>query len=93
MPPRSAARSGNSEGQYHLGVCYRDGVGLAKDPAAAVFWFRSAVGLGSVDAMRDLGIALLGGEGVPADPVEGGKLLRAAADAGDSRAILLLNRL
>ena len=33
---------------------------LAKDPAAAVFWFRSAVGLGSVDAMRDLGIALLG---------------------------------
>ncbi len=88
-----AARSGDPDAQYQFGVCYRDGIGVPKDPAAAVFWFRSAIGLGSVDALRDLGIALLSGEGVPADPVEGAKLLRAAADAGDSRAILLLNRL
>ncbi len=87
-----AARGGDPDGQYKFGRCYLEGTGVTPDPAGAVYWFRHAVGRGQVEAMRELGICLLTGKGISKNEAEGGKLLNAAAAAGDSEARLLLNR-
>ena len=87
-----AARAGEPRCQYRVGRCYLDGTGIAADPAGAVYWFRSAIGRGNVEAMRDLGRCLLEGRGVEKNEEEGAKLLSAAAAAGDRAAILMLNR-
>ena len=86
------ARAGEPRCQYRVGRCYLDGTGIAADPAGAVYWFRSAIGRGNVEAMRDLGRCLLEGRGVEKKEEEGAKLLSAAAAAGDRAAILMLNR-
>ncbi len=87
-----AARMGYGPAQYRFGLCFLNGRGIAADPAGATFWFRNAIGRGNVDAMRKLGVCLLQGRGIEKDQAEGLKLLQAAAAAGDTEAILLLNR-
>ena len=86
------ARAQEPHCQYRQRRCYLDGTGIAADPAGAVYWFRSAIGRGNVEAMRDLGRCLLEGRGVEKNEEEGAKLLSAAAAAGDRTAILMLNR-
>ena len=40
------------EGQYRLGVMYRDGLGVERDPATALKWFEES---GGTDWMREVG--------------------------------------
>ena len=39
---RAAAEQGDADAQCNLGQCYAEGVGVDKDPAEAVKWFRKA---------------------------------------------------
>ena len=45
-----AARQGDAEAQYNLGVCYRKGYGVEKDLTEAVKWLRKAADQGFAEA-------------------------------------------
>ena len=51
---RKAAEQGNAYGQYNLGFCYANGVGIAKDDEEAVKWFRKAADQGLKEAQEAL---------------------------------------
>ena len=48
------ADQGNAYAQFSLGTMYRFGKGVAKDYAAAVFWFRKAADKGLAAAQNNL---------------------------------------
>jgi hypothetical protein len=45
---RKAAEQGHAEAQYRLGLCYREGFGVAKDEIEAVKWCRKAAEQGYI---------------------------------------------
>ena len=49
-----AAKQGDAEAQYNLGVCYRNGYGVEKNPAEAVKWLRKAADQGDAQAQAIL---------------------------------------
>ncbi len=51
---RIAAEQGHAEAQYHLGILYKDGHGVAQDKTQAYAWYCKAANLGHVDAQRRL---------------------------------------
>lgn len=59
-----AARAGNVQARYHLGVLYDR---LAPASVAALIWYRRAARAGHSDAQHNLGLAYMRGEGVPMD--------------------------
>ncbi len=44
---RTLAQSGDPAAQYHLGLMFKDGRGVRKDPVAALGWFLCAAGSGA----------------------------------------------
>jgi len=80
------ASTGIPESQFNLGCCYRDGIGVAKNPAEAAKWFRKAANQGHTSAHNSLAILYRDGVGVAKDEVEAFNLFRKAADQGDSMA-------
>jgi tetratricopeptide (TPR) repeat protein len=81
-----AAEEKNSIAQYHLGVCYSNGFGVAKDHDEAAKWFRLAANQGDPEAQLNLGVAYWKGEGVPKNQFEAVKWSRLAAEQGQSEA-------
>ncbi|HPY32028.1 MAG TPA: tetratricopeptide repeat protein, partial [Verrucomicrobiota bacterium] len=77
-------------GQVGLGVCYRDGAGVACDLAEAVKWFRKAADQGDALGQFELGLCYRDGEGVARDRAEAVKWFRKAADQGHKQAQELL---
>ena len=76
---KKAAQQGSAEGQYALGICYEEGVGVRRDRKRAVELFRAAADQGDSDAEYALGMAYRFGRGVRQDQKEGfAWLLRAA---------------
>ena len=69
-----------------LGGFYAKGVGVEKDEAEAVKWFRAAAEQGFMKGKALLGLAYFEGTGVEKDEAEGVKWLRAAAEQGDETA-------
>ena len=63
----NAAEQGHAQAQSNLGICYMDGLGVAKDEAEAVKWFSKAAGQGVAHAEYCLGIAYFFGRGVSKD--------------------------
>jgi len=76
------AESGDREAQRHIGIMYRHGLGIARDDAKAITWYRKAAEQGHVLAQNSLGIMYRFGMGVQRDPQEGAKWLLAAAEQG-----------
>ncbi len=66
--------------QWVIGKCYWKGVGVAKDEAEAVKWYRKAAEQGVADAQYRLGLALSAGRGVANDENEAAKWYRKAAE-------------
>ncbi|MDR3413992.1 MAG: HNH endonuclease [Formivibrio sp.] len=87
---KAAARGENSIAQYHLGVCYSNGFGVAKDDSEAARWFRLAAEQGDSDAQNNLGIAYDNGSGVPCDINEAIKWWRKSGEQGNQCALLNL---
>lgn len=54
---------------YELANCYRNGWGVAKDPAAARQYYETAANLGDTDAMNEAGWCYLEGFGGKKDKV------------------------
>ena len=76
------AEKGDPKAQFHLGFCYVDGFGVAKDNVEAVKWYRKAAEQGGVDAQYNLGNVYRYGKVVLRDDVEATKWYRKAADQG-----------
>ena len=76
------AENGNVEAQRRIGIMYRHGLGVARNDAEAIQWYRKAAEQGHVLAQNSLGIMYRFGMGVQKDAAEGAKWLLAAAEQG-----------
>ena len=65
-------------------MMYADGLGLPKDEAEAVKWYRMAAEQGQANAQDNLGFAYAKGLGVPKDEAKAVKWCRMAAEQGGS---------
>jgi hypothetical protein len=79
-----AARQGNADAQYNLGLIYYSGLGVNYEFTA--HWFQLAAQQGHVQAQRDLGKMYERGEGVIPDYVEAYKWLKLAQLRNDQDA-------
>ena len=83
---QAKAAGGDGDAQFDLGCKYDNGDGVARDPAAAVKWYRQAAESGNPDAQYNLGIMFSNGEGVAQDLAEAVKWWCKAAKQGCSGA-------
>ena len=79
-----AARQGNADAQYNLGVIYYSGLGV--NYGFAAHWFQLAAQQGHVQAQRDLGKMYERGQGVMPDYVEAYQWLKLAQLQEDEEA-------
>src|SRR5438132_1662745 len=82
---RPLAEKGDPEAAFNLGQAYRLGRGVPTNLGAAQTWFERAVQKGHVDAQATLGLLLFQNGNQP----EGLKWLKAAAEQGEPRALLV----
>lgn len=83
---QTAANLGNFNAMYMLGICYKNGHGVAVDKDKMATWFLSAAKLLHVDAMFELGLCYLNGDGVMKDRNLMMSWFQKAADRGSKRA-------
>ncbi len=79
------ADGGDPAAQNELGVRYRLGKGVDKDPAKAISWYLMAARQGYAKAYFNLGAAYYNGDGVSADDQNYCAWFIFSADAGDER--------
>src|SRR6266699_7071302 len=78
---RAGADKGDAKAQYELGRAFFSGtLGVAKDKAEAVKWFRKAAEQNVADAQFSLGACYANGQGVTKDDAEAVKWFRKAAE-------------
>ncbi len=78
---RAGADKGDAKAQYELGRAFFSGaLGVAKDEAEAVKWFRKAAEQNVADAQYNLGVCYANGQGVTEDDAEAVKWFRKAAE-------------
>jgi uncharacterized protein len=82
---KSKARAKISDAQYTLAFMYLIGDGVPKDRVEEVRWYRAAAAKNARAAFM-LSLMHQSGEGVPHNPAEAFRLMRIAAELGDSRA-------
>ena len=88
------AWSGDSAAQCCVGLAYRFGLGVGRDPEEAVRWFRLAADRGDGDACNHLGQMYCRGEGVGGPDHEAALWwFGAAAGRGDRRGLFNLARM
>ena len=84
---RAGADKGDAKAQYELGRAFFSGaLGVAKDEAKAVKWFRKAAEQNLADAQYILGVCYDSGEGVAKDEIEAYKWWLLAAGHGNDDA-------
>ena len=71
---RLAAERGHDLAQGHLGLAYRDGVGVSQDKAEAAKWLRLAAEQGLPFAQKALGFMYRDGDGIPQDKAKAADL-------------------
>lgn len=72
---------------FNLGILYEDGLGVARDAARAMTYYRRGAQLGSQKAMFRAGLLYwLGAPGIPQNRDEGRRFFEMAAAAGDADA-------
>jgi hypothetical protein len=81
-----AAESGDAVAQSKLGVMLAKGEGVARDPAAAVEWFRKSAAQGDPEGQYNLGVAYDVGETGASDPAQAMFWYRKSAEQGYVRA-------
>lgn len=82
---RPLAEKGDPDAAFNLGQAYRLGRGVPTNIAAATTWFERAASKGHVDAETTLGLLLFQN----GDQARGLRWLKAAADKGEPRALLV----
>ena len=81
-----AAEQGHPKAQCNLGICYMDGLGVAKDEAEAVKWFSKAAEQCVAHAEYCLGVAYFSGRGIPKEISVALKWWHRAAEHGHADA-------
>ncbi len=82
---RPLAEKGDADAAFNLGQAYRLGRGVPTNIGAATTWFQRAAAKGHVDAETTLGLLLFEN----GDQAGGLKWLKAAAEKGEARALLV----
>lgn len=82
-----AADGGNAAAQYNLGLCYRNGWGVASDSLESFNWFMKAAEGGNASAQYKLGLCYLDGKGVVPDSLESFKWINKAAEQNHTGAL------
>ncbi|QCE32803.1 sel1 repeat family protein [Acetobacteraceae bacterium] len=105
---RKAAKQGDAEAQYMLGVLYFRGQGLRRNPRMAAVWWKKAADQKNLPALKALGGIYLSGvftpdaaqtdpqksrTGVKRNPKTAAKYYKQAADLGDAEAQNVLGEL
>ena len=90
---QKAAKQGNANAQYNLGLMYHEGRGIAKNVAKAVAWYQKAADKGNADAQFNLGCMYGNGEGIARDEAEAVRWFRKAAKNGSENAKQLLQEI
>jgi len=83
---RRAAKAGNPEAQFRLGVMYGNGDGVALDHAEAIRWFEKAAAQDHQNALITMAWMYASGAGVDADEDRARELYLKAAGLGSSKA-------
>jgi hypothetical protein len=79
---RLAAKEGNAEAQFNLGLCYRRGEGVEQNDVEAFRWFQLAAEQGGALAQCNLGSSYYLGEGVEKSEDEAVRWFELAAEQG-----------
>lgn len=79
---REGAEAGDPRAAFHLGVRYREGQGVPRDPVEAARWFTLAAENGVPEAQYNLALMLFRGDGVPRQPYQALQWMRRAAENG-----------
>src|SRR5438876_692798 len=88
---RAKAENGDAQSQFDLGQAFFFGdLGVAKDDAEAVKWYRKAVEQNFAQAQLNWGFSYHFGQGVAKDAVEAVKWFRKAAEQNDANAQYVL---
>jgi hypothetical protein len=83
---RKAARDGNPEAQFRLGVMFGNGDGVALDYEQAREWFEKAAAQGHENALITLAWMYANGAGVETDETRARELYLKAAECGSAKA-------
>jgi hypothetical protein len=83
---KQRAEMGDGAAQFHMGMIYLQGSGVARDDAAATEWFRKSAEQGYARAQTELGLSNLLGRGVPQNYAQAAYWLTKAAGQGDALA-------
>jgi TPR repeat protein len=78
----TAARGGNGDAQFYLGMMYLNGEGGEESAQEALKWLRQAARKEVPEAENLLGVMYADGNGVTADPAEAARWFRLAAGRG-----------
>ena len=76
------AARGYARSIHNVGTCYMDGLGVEKDYAEALKWYRRAAEMGFASSQVNMGAFYLNGYGVEKDEAEALKWYRKAATNG-----------
>ena len=76
------AEQGNAEAQHRLAIMFQNGLGMARNPEAAVKWMRAAAEQGHALAQHGLGFMYLEGECLPKDGGQAAHWFKLAAEQG-----------
>ncbi|MEZ5585769.1 MAG: tetratricopeptide repeat protein [Sedimenticolaceae bacterium] len=83
---RKAAKAGNPEAQFRLGVMYGNGDGVGLDYAQAREWFERAAAQGHENALITLAWMYANGTGIEVDETRARELYLQAAKLGSAKA-------
>lgn len=77
---QAAARAGDAGSSHHLGLMYKNGLGIPRDSTAAAHWFKLAANRQIPASMFILANMYLAGDGVPHDEQEARRWIERAAE-------------
>jgi TPR repeat protein len=86
----AAAKAGNKQAQFDVGLCYDEGKGVRKDSYEAFKWFKEAALQGHAKAQNAVGICYENGEGVVKNLSEAIRWYELAISNGSDKALLSL---
>jgi len=86
----SAARKGDAQAAYYLGMMYKNGMAVARDLKAAAYWLQFSANRQTPAAMYALAKLYLSGEGVKRDELAARRWIEKAADLEYPEAVMAM---